>query len=336
MSSGIAILPTSCSAAARRRWATSPSSRPRRRPTCSARRATSSTWSRSAPSCSPTTLRRTWWTVSSLVSAPAALVRVHPLVGEAQGLRRVDPLAVEQDHAVRAADAEAPAVLAERGRGARDDLRRIGVAHAGEDAELVAAHAVGGAVAGDRLREAAAEALEQHVAGDVAEGVVVGLEAVEVVEREHLRDAAGRGVLEVERERAAVAEAGERVGRRLALAALQHPQVRAEREHEARDADEQRRRRQPHGELVRPRVVVDQQEPERGERGAGGQQEHRPAAEHRPRVDGRRRLPGRERDEEVAPPASRGRGSRTRRRCRAPPGRGRSCRRPRRRRSRRR
>ena len=53
-----------------------------------------------------------------------------------------------------------------------------------QDAELVAAQAVGAAVARDRGGEIGAEALQQRVAGGVAEGVVVLLEAVEVEEGE--------------------------------------------------------------------------------------------------------------------------------------------------------
>ena len=56
-----------------------------------------------------------------------------------------------------------------------------------DDAELVATETVGGVVGTDPGRETAAEAAKQRVAGRVPEGVVVGLEAVEVEEREDVR-----------------------------------------------------------------------------------------------------------------------------------------------------
>ena len=90
--------------------------------------------------------------------------------------------------------------------------RRGGEQHA----ELVAAHAEGLARLAD-LGELGAEALEQQVARRVAERVVVGLEAVEVEEREHGRVhlVLGEPALELGDQRAAVAEPGQRVGRRL-------------------------------------------------------------------------------------------------------------------------
>src|SRR5690349_14942612 len=66
-----------------------------------------------------------------------------------------------------------------------------------------------------RLRVASPpEPNQQAVAGGMAEGVVVGLEAVEVEEREQVGSAAGLVVeaLEVEEELAAVGEAGQRIG----------------------------------------------------------------------------------------------------------------------------
>ena len=61
-----------------------------------------------------------------------------------------------------------------------------------QHAELVAAQAIGAAVARDRGVEVGAQALQQRVAGGVAEGVVVLLEAVEVEERERAAVGAGR------------------------------------------------------------------------------------------------------------------------------------------------
>ena len=88
-----------------------------------------------------------------------------------------------------------------------------------EDAELVSAHAIGGGLGADRVGRTATETLEQRVARGVPERVVVGLEAVEVVEAEGERPPAGlaQRALDVAVELAAVAEPRERVVRRLVL-----------------------------------------------------------------------------------------------------------------------
>ena len=123
MSSGIAILPMSCRAAARRTWTRSAAPSPISRPTRSASRATPTTWWCSSPSCSPTTPMRTRWTLSRRAGTAAALVLVQAAVG---GLQRVDDVAagVEPDQAVRAADVEAPAALGERVGCVHDRARR--------------------------------------------------------------------------------------------------------------------------------------------------------------------------------------------------------------------
>ena len=83
-------------------------------------------------------------------------------------------------------------MLGERG-GARGDALVVEGARGQQHAELVAAHAVGGAGAGDVVGELGPQALQQRVAGRVAVGVVVVLEAVEVEERQHrARAMAGR------------------------------------------------------------------------------------------------------------------------------------------------
>ena len=77
-----------------------------------------------------------------------------------------------------------------------------------------------------RSRQAArlrAEPDEQGVAGGVAEGVVVVLEAVEVEQRQH--DGGAVELLDRRRQRAAVAEPGQRVGLRLVARGAQHRDV---------------------------------------------------------------------------------------------------------------
>ena len=83
-------------------------------------------------------------------------------------------------------------------------------------AELVTSEPVGGRVVGERRLELRGEPLQQGVAGRMAEGVVVLLEAVEIEEDE---DAVLLGVesdcLEIVCELAPVAEPGERIVHRL-------------------------------------------------------------------------------------------------------------------------
>jgi len=76
----------------------------------------------------------------------------------------------------------------------------------------------------------------------VAEGIVVGLEPVEVEQREHggLGLVGGEPALELGDQRAAVAQPGQRVAGRLVTARAQHPRVLAERaaepHHDGEDA----------------------------------------------------------------------------------------------------
>ena len=223
-SSGIAILPTSCSSAARRTSLTSSAGRPealgdrageRRRPGA------------------------VWPSRSGERSAQHAQQDVGAL---ALGRRRAPPRlcaymrwsAVAQRvlGASRASSGssttpyEQPTLKplagsrAARARRAAAEALRVVAAALEQRAELVAAHPVG--ACRGRRRPSAARAprrIEQRVAGRVAEGVVVVLEAVEVEEHEDHRAArrARRGStrLEVVGQPAAVAQPGERVGQRV-------------------------------------------------------------------------------------------------------------------------
>jgi hypothetical protein len=80
--------------------------------------------------------------------ASPVLLGVHAPVGGAEGLGRIAVAAVDHRAAEGGADVEAVAALAE-GRAAHG--RDLVVAAGGEDAELVAAHPVGAAVALDGL-----------------------------------------------------------------------------------------------------------------------------------------------------------------------------------------
>ena len=112
--------------------------------------------------------------------ASAVLAFVHALVGDSQGILGLADL-VEHDCAVRVADVESPATLGERLYGGLD--RRRARRAGGKHAELVAPEAVRHARVGHCLAQPVTEAREQSVAGQVTEGVVVGLEAVEVEQR---------------------------------------------------------------------------------------------------------------------------------------------------------
>ena len=91
----------------------------------------------------------------------------------------------------------------------------VGQRAAHEQAELVAAEAVGAADARQRGREPA----QQRVARGVAEGVVVVLEAVEVEEDERVRTPVALARSRSWIERAAVGQLGQLVGQRLAAGA---------------------------------------------------------------------------------------------------------------------
>ncbi len=199
---------------------------------------------------------------------------------------------------MRAADVEALAGLVQRG--ARALELRGEIALADEQAELVASHAVRAAVGRDRGAEVAPETSEQRIAGRVPEAVVVGLEAVEVEQREQdgtLRRRPGGQPVEIGEQRAPVAQAGERVRRRLDLADAQRAEVLVEGQREADDGRGDRGRRQPQRELVQPLVVVVDQQAERDQREPGGDGEQ-PAAQPA-RVQPRGGPPGGERDQHV-------------------------------------
>ena len=224
--SGIAVLPTSCSSAASRMRLTSCSGSPRRSAVSPASRATPLTCSPSPPAFGDDLQQE----VGALAPdrRPVGLVRVHALVGQPQGLLRRRRLGRDAGEAVRAADLEGVAGVAERLGGQQQQLVALAGRDRGEQAELVAAHPVDAAEALGRRLQALGQADEQRVAGRVAEAVVVLLEAVEVEEREQLRPLVahdGHRVVEVGDERAAVAQAGEGVGERLHAAGGQQALV---------------------------------------------------------------------------------------------------------------
>ena len=218
---------------------------------------------------------------------------------------------------------------------ARTSVAAPSAATVEQRAELVAAHPVGPAVADDRRREPAAEAVQERVAGRVAEGVVVALEAVEVAQHEDVGLAAVEPRLEVGEQPAAVAEAGQRVGDRLVAHGLEDAEVLAERRDHADDHGEQRGAGERHGDDVDLRGVGVERDAERDRRrtrpgrGAGAS----PGRARGP-AWGRAARPRRRRG--ASPRASRCRGSGCRHTCPRRPGRSRSRRSARRRGARRR
>jgi hypothetical protein len=159
--------------------------------------------------------------------AAGRLLLIHALVGEQQ--RRLGSLGVGRQHrdTERAADREALALLGERARREGCEAVRGSTGDLGDDAELVAAHAVRGPDPLHRAVQTLAEPGEQRIPGQMAERIVVLLEAVEVEQRQHHLPAsnAGDGCVEVGHQSAAIAETGERVRERLPLADRQQPAV---------------------------------------------------------------------------------------------------------------
>ena len=137
-------------------------------------------------------------------------------------------------------------------RGGRRELDLRAGAGGGEHAELVAPETIGPPMGPDAALERLAQAREQRVAREVAEGVVVVLEAIEVEEEQHRRvGGPGRAGLEVGHELAAVGQAGQAVARRggLELAARCAQRQRGERhEHQGHGQD---------GEWPRPDVAYE-------------------------------------------------------------------------------
>jgi hypothetical protein len=167
-----------------------------------------------------------------------------------------------------------------------------------QHAELVAAHPVRDRVAGERAGEPVPEPHEQRVAGRVAEGVVVALEAVEVDEDEP--GGCGQSLqraVEVVEQPAPVAEAGELVGQRVAPRGAEHGAVGGEREREPRHDRGHRGGLQHAGDHAEVQRLVVGADRDGDDRGADREGEHAEAG----RVGHRRlpaRLPRRDRDQQ--------------------------------------
>ena len=151
-------------------------------------------------------------------------------------------------------------------------------------AELVAAHPVRAPEGRRGGRQLRTEAPEQHVAGGMAEAVVVELEAVEVVENQQagaLRRGALEGAREVVDQHAPVPQPGERVGDRERVALPLAADALAEGEADAHRRGEERREREHSRRRVDVRVAVvdeQQQPPPRSRRGSGAASARQPSS----------------------------------------------------------
>src|SRR5581483_7985786 len=147
-------------------------------------------------------------------TAALGLLRVHAPIGEPQDLAGDRRLGRDQDRARRSAYPEALALLGEGASPRLDDSIDGPAERRNEDAELVPPEAVGASSRLHVRRQLRSEAAEEAVPGRVAEGVVVELEAVEVVEGEDVASPCVTSELQrplqIVDELAAVTEPGQR------------------------------------------------------------------------------------------------------------------------------
>ena len=209
---------------------------------------------------------------------PALLVGVHALVRPLQSFGGGRGFGRHEHAAVCSGDREAGAVVCQRASGALDDGLRVRILRA-QDAELVAAHPVGRATAGDEAAELLAEASEQGISGGMAEGIVVVLEAVEVEHGEDMRRLLLEDGCQVVEQLPAVPETREGIGASLVAGAGEHLHVLRERHREAYEDGQDGGRREDEREGVDGPEVVVHEHGERQEAAADRRDEHRPALE---------------------------------------------------------
>ena len=201
--------------------------------------------------------------------APRVLLRVEPLVREAERVARVGRLVGQEHGAEGARDVEGLAVLGEGPDGGVDERLLVALPDARQHAELVAPEPVGRAAVARDERELRAEPDEERVPGGVPERVVVALEAVEVEDHQHRRHRLVRleRRVEVDQEPAPVPEAGERVGDGVVPREHVEPRVLPERQHQPHEHEGERERGEGDRGDVDLLEVVDDEDADRG-RGA--------------------------------------------------------------------
>ena len=115
------------------------------------------------------------------------LARIHALVGELQRIVDRACLVWKEDGSARRSHGKRLPTFLERVPAADTAVwspsRMRGIKHA----ELVAPEPIGASDRGDRRLELVTEPRQERIAGDVAERVVVGLEAVEVEQHQEQR-----------------------------------------------------------------------------------------------------------------------------------------------------
>ncbi len=131
-----------------------------------------------------------------------------------------------------------------------------------QHAELIAAKPVGLAASGDGCRERGAKSRQEHVAGGVAEAVVIALEAVEIEDHERERPLLRQvreHVREVLLELSPVAQSGQRVGACLdAACAQQGPVLRQGERHPDQHQSERGGSQRQANDLESERRTADQ------------------------------------------------------------------------------
>ena len=195
------------------------------------------------------------------LAAPRVLLRVEALVRDLERDVRLGRLVGEHHGTERALDPEALTVLGECLARPVDQLLGLILADRRDEAELVAAEAICGTVPSGNGSQLRAKTGQEGVSGGMAEGVVVGLESVEIEDHQEggLDLRAREAMFEIVEELPTVPEARERICRRLVARELEQPPVLPDR-HSQSHADEEQHRRGQHDrqEVDRPEVVVDE------------------------------------------------------------------------------
>ena len=200
-----------------------------------------------------------------------------------------EPLELEIENALPASDRAAEPIAT--------TPSPLGAVERRQHAELVAAEPVGGAGRLHRGGEVLSQPPQQRITGGMPEAVVVGLEPVEVEQRERVRAAALDRLLEVEHQAPPVAEPGDGIRLRLAPADGQQREVVGEQQRHPHDHHAERRGREAGREPVHRRELVVDLEAHRHRREEGRDREQ-PAALEPERAGAGGRDPGGERQQQ--------------------------------------
>ena len=234
----------------------------------------------------------------------------------------------ERDGAVGGRDPEAFSLLLERHRRSSCEGLAPVRANVRQDAELVAADAVDLALTHHGCAQLLRDSREERVAGGMAEGVVVGLEPVEVEQHQDRGRARVECAAEVDHQLAPVAHARERVRLRFDPGRREQLHLLAEGEGHPCDHGQHRGRGKDGCRLVQRLELSVDEDPERGQAEDRGQRQH-PGALGADGTEPARGLPGSGSEEEHRErPAGVEQLDAVRRADRRP-GRGRRCRRAR-------